>query len=77
MRDFEQVGFVTETVRILRRYEGRLEKFCMWRRWHRFRPKNVVAVGLVLAAMRYWLDHPRRAPSDSRDYLFIWRMPMV
>ncbi len=75
LSDFEQVGFNTEKVRVLRRYQGYLERLFQWRDWHRLPPKSVLVAGRLCATVRYWLDNPRRTAPDFRDYLFIWSKP--
>lgn len=70
--DFEQVGFVTKQVRVLRRYLGRLERFCQRHRWP---SRWVLTAGYLIAALRYWLDNPRRTGGGFRDYLFVWSKP--
>lgn len=69
--DFEQVGFITNQVYVLHRY-GRIDKLCKstWlpRKW-------VVLAGFLSAALRLWLDDPRRPVSGVRDYLFVWSKP--
>lgn len=74
-RDFQEAGFVTKNVRVLRRSEGRVERLCQWRPWRRLPPKLVVAAGTVCAALRFWLDDPRRQVSGFQDYLFVWLKP--
>jgi SAM-dependent methyltransferase len=73
--DFEQVGFVTKKVAVLRRYEGVLERICEWRDWRGLPPRLVILAGQLCAAFRFWFDSPRRAAIGMRDYLFIWSKP--
>jgi SAM-dependent methyltransferase len=75
LADFEDVGFKTRRVRILRRYLGRLERLLQWREWHRLPPKLVLTAGECCAALRYLLDDPNRAGKGFRDYLFVWMKP--
>lgn len=70
--DFEQVGFRTKDIRVLQRYDGRLERFFqssalpLW---------CVDAGGKLCAALRFWFDHPKRRRPGLRDYLFAWSKP--
>jgi SAM-dependent methyltransferase len=73
--DFEQVGFKTERVRVLRRYNGYMERFLQFRSWHRLPPKLVLAAGESCAALRYMFDNPSRTSGGFRDYLFVWAKP--
>ncbi|MCM3902715.1 MAG: class I SAM-dependent methyltransferase [Pyrinomonadaceae bacterium] len=78
--DFEEAGFVTKQVRILRRYAGKLERKCQdWRNWRRLPPKLVTTAGQLCAAFRFWFDNPRSEVCDLnfRDYLFIWSKPQA
>jgi SAM-dependent methyltransferase len=76
MADFESRGFqLKKPVRILRRYEGRLERFCQWRPWHRLPPKLVMVAGWLCATARFWCDNPRRSVGGFHDYLFVWSKP--
>jgi SAM-dependent methyltransferase len=74
-RDFQDVGFVTEHARVLRRAEGWIEKLCEWRPWHRLPTKLIVIAGTAIAALRFSFDDPTRAAPGFRDYLFVWSKP--
>ena len=73
--DFENIGFTTKQVRVLRRYLGRPETLLEWRPWHRLPPRLVVAAGQLVAGLRYCFDNPKRRGSGLRDYLFVWSKP--
>ncbi|MDX6498803.1 MAG: malonyl-CoA O-methyltransferase [Blastocatellia bacterium] len=71
-RDFEQVGFVTRDIRVLKRYAGFVED-CL--KSHLFPPRFVSATGKLWAALHYWFDKPGRPVPGLRDYLFVWSKP--
>jgi ubiquinone/menaquinone biosynthesis C-methylase UbiE len=71
-RDFEETGFTTKDVRVLKRYGGFVED-CL--KSHFWPSGFVLAVGRLWAALHYWFDKPRRSSRGLRDYLFIWSKP--
>ena len=72
LKDFESVGFTTRSVRVLQRYDGRLERFfgnCRWpQAW-------IPWMAQRCAQLRYHFDWPERAVTGLRDYLFVWEKP--
>jgi SAM-dependent methyltransferase len=74
-QDFEKVGFLTERISIVRRYEGRLEKLCELREKSRLPSGFVLALAQTCANLRYWWDDPYKPDNDFRDYFFVWRKP--
>lgn len=72
---FEQAGFVTEHVRVLRQYTGRLERLCEWHDSYRLSPGFVLFVARLCATLRYHLDDPGALGRGFCDKLFIWRKP--
>jgi len=70
---FLEAGFKNEQIRILRRYQGGLERAL------EYLPRSgVSAAGTILAGewcarLRSWFDNPSKAGGGFRDYLFIWR----
>jgi SAM-dependent methyltransferase len=70
--DFEQAGFNTRDVRVLKRYGG-LAEDCL--KSHFWPARFVIAAGRLWAALHYWFDTPRRSAQGLRDYLFVWSKP--
>jgi ubiquinone/menaquinone biosynthesis C-methylase UbiE len=67
-RDFEQAGFVTKKIKVLKRYGGFLED-CLKSR--RLPGTFVTAAGRFWGALHYWFDGPGRS-FGLRDYFFVW-----
>lgn len=74
-RDFENAGFMTEQIRIVRRYNGRLERLCEWCDSFALPASLVLFLGGLCAKLRYLFDTPERKSGDFRDYYFVWRKP--
>jgi ubiquinone/menaquinone biosynthesis C-methylase UbiE len=68
---FEQAGFVTEQVKLLRRTNDRAMRF-----YKRFGSRLIppLLVSRILVNLRYYFDDPSRA--GFRDYLIVWRKPL-
>jgi len=71
-RDFEQAGFLTEDIRVLQRYGGRMEKICL-RLGKRLGLKFATQAAAMCAKLRYRFDNAHRLIPGLRDYLFVWR----
>jgi SAM-dependent methyltransferase len=71
-RDFEQSGFVTKDIKILKRYGGFAED-CL--KSHRLPARFVSAAGRIWGALHYWFDSPHRSSQGLRDYFFVWSKP--
>lgn len=69
MRDFENVGFITQDVRVLQRY---FEPFAKLLQSPRMPLWCVRAAARFYAAVRLRFDNPRREFSGLRDYFFVW-----
>jgi len=68
-RDFENAGFVTKEMRIVQRYSGRFENYCLSPRL----PKAFVKMGgMLCAAWRLRFDSATKESPGLRDYLFVW-----
>jgi hypothetical protein len=69
---FEQVGFTTTDVRLLKRYDSLIEDGLKSRRW----PRTLVSVsGRAWGAWHYLFANPYRTSAGLRDYLFFWSKP--
>lgn|SRR5574341_609374 len=68
-RGFEDAGFTTTDVRLLKRYEGIVEDCLKSRRLPR---QFVSAAGRAWGALHYWFANPRAKRDGLRDYLFCW-----
>jgi len=69
---FEKAGFVTQDLRVLKRYDGFLEDCLKSSLW----PRTFVNIaGRFWGALHYWFDSPHRATAGLRDYLFFWTKP--
>jgi ubiquinone/menaquinone biosynthesis C-methylase UbiE len=67
--DFEDAGFVTKEMRIVQRYSGRFENYCLSPRW----PLSLVKLGGKLCATwRLRFDSAAKNTPGLRDYLFVW-----
>lgn len=75
--ELERAGFLTDDVRVLRRYLGRLENLMGWRSWHRVSPNFVMGASKIITKLRYHFDNPIRKGGGLRDYLFVWSKPKV
>ncbi len=69
---FERAGFVTQDLRVLKRYGGFVEDCLKSQLWPRV---FVNLAGRLWAALHYWFDNPRRT-AGLRDYLFLWSKPL-
>lgn len=69
---FENAGFITQDVRVLKRYEGFFENCLKSHVWPR---AFVTVAGKLWGAAHYWLDNPNRTSAGLRDYLFYWSKP--
>src|SRR5215471_1737493 len=68
-RDFEDAGFVTKDMRIVQRYSGRFENYCLSPRL----PLGFVKMGgRLCAAWRLRFDSATKDSPGLRDYLFVW-----
>ncbi len=68
-RDFEDAGFATSEMRIVQRYSGRFENYCLSPRL----PRKLVEIGGKLcAAWRMRFDSASKETPGLRDYLFVW-----
>jgi|RhiMetdeSRZDD1v2_1073273.scaffolds.fasta_scaffold13556_4 ubiquinone/menaquinone biosynthesis C-methylase UbiE len=66
---FENAGFTTTDVRLLKRYDSLIEDALKSRRW----PRALVnVVGRAWGALHYWFANPHGASAELRDYLFYW-----
>ena len=87
---FEEAGFVSERVSVMRRYGGRAERICESHESFRLPPELVTRMGRACATLRFRFDNPYKheidpsQPNDNpyiqknefRDYLFLWGKPI-
>ena len=77
--DFEEVGFATRQIRVLRRYFGTFERLTQYlsryRLFSQVPARRFVRLGKVGAACRYWFDNPTNLDLGMRDSVFIWPTP--
>jgi SAM-dependent methyltransferase len=71
---FEKAGFVTESIHVLRRDEGQMERLCEWYDSYRLPPRFVLFLARLCAKLRYRFDDPGQT-GGFRDYFFVWRKP--
>lgn len=72
---FEEAGFETENISVLRRYLGRIERILEWRDSAAIPSKLVLRLAKTSASLRSRFDDPNRVGGGFRDYLFVWRKP--
>jgi SAM-dependent methyltransferase len=90
-KGFEGAGFVSEHVSVMRKYGGRAEGICEFRENFRLPPDIVLLMGRICATLRLIFDNPYAKDdslfqqndnpyvqkNDFRDYLLLWRKPII